>query len=140
MKRNNQDQRPDRITLHVLLPQVDVLSLHCPLTAETRGMIAADELALMKNDAVLINTARGGLVDEAALLDALKTQQIGGAGLDVLQLEPPSADYILLGEDIPNLIITPHTAWVSLESRQRLINEIALNIEAFIAGEDRNRV
>jgi len=139
-KRNNQDQRPDRITLHVLLPQVDVLSLHCPLTAETRGMIAADELALMKNDAVLINTARGGLVDEAALLDALKTQQIGGAGLDVLQLEPPSADYILLGEDIPNLIITPHTAWVSLESRQRLINEIALNIEAFIAGEDRNRV
>lgn len=139
-KRNNEDQRPGRIALHALLPQVDVLSLHCPLTAETRGMIAADELALMKKDAVLINTARGGLVDEAALLDALITQQIGGAGLDVLQLEPPSADYALLKLDMPNLIITPHIAWVSRESRQRLINEIALNIEAFKAGEARNRV
>jgi len=139
-KRNEQDQRPGRIALPELLPQVDVLSLHCPLTEETRGLIGADELALMKNDAILINTARGGLVDEQALLEALDTQQIGGAGLDVLQQEPPPADYPLLTATMPNLIITPHTAWISRESRQRLINEIALNIEAFKQGQERNRV
>jgi len=139
-KRNSEDQRPGRIALHDLLPQVDVLSLHCPLTEETRGMIGADELALMKKDAVLINTARGGLVDEDALLDALKTHQIGGAGLDVLEKEPPPAGYPALKADMPNLIITPHTAWASRESRQRLLDEIALNIEAFKAGELRNVV
>ena len=130
-KRNGDDQRPGRIALHTLLPQVDVLSLHCPLTAETQGLIAADELALMKRDAVLINTARGGLVDERALLDALQNRQIGGAGLDVLQHEPPSADDPLLNASLPNLVITPHTAWISRESRQRLVNEIAQNCEAY---------
>ncbi len=139
-KRNTGDNRPGRVALHDLLPQVDVLSLHCPLTEETGGMIGADELALMRKDAVLINTARGGLVDEDALLDALKTQQIGGAGLDVLEKEPPPVGYPLLKAELPNLIITPHTAWVSLESRQRLMNEIALNIETFKAGQIRNRV
>ena len=139
-KRNSEDQRPGRIALHDLLPQVDMLSLHCPLTEETRGMIGADELALMKKDAVLINTARGGLVDEDALLDALQTQQISGAGLDVLEKEPPPPGYPLLKVDLPNLIITPHTAWASRESRQRLLDEIALNIEAFKAGELRNAV
>ncbi len=133
-------QRPGRVALHDLLPQVDVLSLHCPLTAETRGLIAADELALMKKDAVLINTARGGLVDEDALLEALKSQQIGGAGLDVLETEPPPAGYPILKAELPNLVITPHTAWASRESRQRLLDEIALNIEAFKAGELRNAV
>jgi glycerate dehydrogenase len=139
-KRNDDDQRPGRIDLHALLPQVDVLSLHCPLTAETQGLIAADELALMKRDAVLINTARGGLVDEYALLDALQNRQIGGAGLDVLQNEPPPADDPLLNASLPNLVITPHSAWISRESRQRLVNEIALNIEAFKQGQVRNRV
>lgn len=139
-KRNSEDQRPGRVELHDLLPQVDVLSLHCPLTMETRGMVGADELALMKQDAVLINTARGGLVDEDALLDALNTQQIAGAGLDVLGQEPPPPGDPLLMADLPNLIITPHTAWVSRESRQRLLDEIALNIEAFKAGELRNAV
>lgn len=139
-KRNDEDQRPNRIALHDLLPQVDVLSLHCPLTESTRGLIGANELALMKPDAVLINTARGGLVDERALLEALHKQQIGGAGLDVLQHEPPPADDPLLNASLPNLIITPHTAWISRESRQRLINEIALNIEAFKTGEIRNQV
>jgi glycerate dehydrogenase len=139
-KRNIEDTRPGRVALHDLLPQVDVLSLHCPLTEETRGMIAADELALMKKDAVLINTARGGLVDEYALLDALKAHQIGGAGLDVLEKEPPPPGYPILKADLPNLIITPHTAWASRESRQRLLDEIALNIEAFKAGELRNAV
>jgi glycerate dehydrogenase len=103
-------------------------------------MIGADELALMKQDAVLINTARGGLVDEYALLEALKAQQIGGAGLDVLEKEPPPPGYPILKADLPNLIITPHTAWASRESRQRLLDEIALNIEAFKAGELRNAV
>lgn len=139
-KRNIGDDRPGRIALHDLLPQVDVLSLHCPLTAENRGMIGAEELSLMKKDAVLINTARGGLVDEEALLDALRTQQLGGAALDVLDKEPPPVGYPILNADLPNLIITPHTAWASLESRQRLINEIALNIEAFKAGQMRNAV
>ena len=139
-KRNQQDERPGRIALHELLPQVDVLSLHCPLTDDNRGLISADELALMKNDAVLINTARGGLVDEQALVGALINEQIAGAGLDVLPQEPPPADDPLLKADMPNLIITPHTAWISRESRQRLINEIALNIEAFKAGQIRNRI
>ncbi|MGB5276494.1 MAG: 2-hydroxyacid dehydrogenase [Gammaproteobacteria bacterium] len=139
-KRNEQDQRPGRTPLNELLSQVDVLSLHCPLTAETRHLIGAQELALMKNDAVLINTARGGLVNETALLDALREQQIGGAGLDVLQQEPPPADDPLLSACLPNLIITPHSAWISRESRQRLINEIALNVEAFKQGQVRNQV
>jgi glycerate dehydrogenase len=139
-KRNIEDDRPGRVALYDLLPQVDVLSLHCPLTEETRGLIGADELALMNKDAVLINSARGGLVDEDALLDALEAQQIGGAGLDVLDKEPPPVGYPLLKAELPSLIITPHTAWSSLESRQRLINEIALNIEAFKAGQMRNRV
>ena len=139
-RRNNQDQRPGRIALHDLLPQLDVLSLHCPLTEETRGIIGATELALMKKDAVLINTARGGLVDEIALLDALMQHRLGGAALDVIEIEPPPEDYPLLQVSLPNLIVTPHVAWASRESRQRLINEIALNIEAFKAGESRNRV
>jgi glycerate dehydrogenase len=139
-KRNIDDTRPGRVAMHDLLPQVDVLSLHCPLTEETRGMIGADELSLMKKDAVLINTARGGLVDEDALLDALETQKIGGAGLDVLEKEPPPVGYPLLRADLPNLIVTPHTAWASQESRQRLIDEIALNIVAFKAGKLRNAV
>ena len=139
-RRNSEDQRPGRVALHDLLSEVDILSLHCPLTEETRGMIGADELALMKKDAVLINAARGGLVDEDALLDALKSQQIGGAGLDVLEKEPPPPGYPLLKADLPNLIITPHIAWASRESRQRLLDEIALNIEAFKAGELRNAV
>jgi glycerate dehydrogenase len=139
-KRNIQDQRPGRVGLSELLPQVDVVSLHCPLTEETRHLIGARELALMKKDAILINTARGGLVDEVALLDALQNQRIGGAGLDVLQQEPPPADHPLLTAELSNLIITPHTAWISRESRQRLINEIALNIEAFKTGQLRNRV
>lgn len=139
-KRNAEDKRSGRIDLHDLLPQVDVLSLHCPLNEDTRGMIGAEELALMKHDAVLINTARGRLVDEAALLTALQTGRLGGAGLDVIEQEPPPEDYPLLQASLPNLIVTPHIAWVSRESRQRLINEIALNIEAFKAGQSRNRV
>lgn len=139
-KRNNTDDRPGRIALNELLPQVDVLSLHCPLTEETRGIIGAGELALMKKDAVLINAARGGLVDEVALVDALKQDKLGGAAVDVIEIEPPPQNYPLLKVSLPNLIVTPHVAWASRESRQRLLDEIALNIEAFKAGQIRNRV
>lgn len=139
-KRNNTDDRPGRIALEELLPQVDVLSLHCPLTEETRGIIGAGELALMKKDAVLINAARGGLVDEVALVEALMQEKLGGAAVDVIEIEPPPQNYPLLQVSLPNLIVTPHVAWASRESRQRLLDEIALNIDAFKSGQIRNRV
>ncbi|MBI3772623.1 MAG: 2-hydroxyacid dehydrogenase [Gammaproteobacteria bacterium] len=132
--------QPGRLPLHELLPQVDVLSLHCPLTPETRNLIGAKELALMKHDALLINTARGGIVDEKALAEALREGRLGGAGIDVLSEEPPMRGNLLLENDIPNLIVTPHIAWASHESRQRLVNEMALNIAAFLAGTPRNSV
>ena len=134
------EPRPGRLPLPELLPEVDVLSLHCPLTEATRGLIGEEELRLMKPDALLINTARGGIVDETALLSALWEGRIGGAGVDVLTEEPPVAGNALLEPDIPNLIVTPHVAWASRESRQRLVNEIGLNIAAFLAGKERNRV
>ena len=124
-----------RLPLPVLLPQVDVLSLHCPLTPETRGLIGAWELALMRRDAVLINTARGGLVDEAVLADALRKGALGGAGIDVLSLEPPTDGNPLLAPDIPNLIITPHSAWGSRESRQRLLEQLAENVREYQLGQ-----
>lgn len=124
----------DRIPLHTLLPQVDVLSLHCPLSPETRGLIGEWELALMRRDALLINTARGGLVDEAALAEALRQGALGGAGVDVLTEEPPTHGNPLLAADIPNLIVTPHSAWGGHESRQRLIDQLVENIHAFLTG------
>jgi len=139
-KRDEKDNRDNRIALHDLLPVVDVLSLHCPLTENTKDLIAEKELALMKSDAILINTARGGLIDESALLNALQKGKIGGAGLDVLSQEPPPEDYFLLQQKLPNLIITPHTAWASRESRQRLLEEVAKNIKEYQQGELRNSV
>lgn len=124
-----------RVPLPILLPQVDVLSLHCPLTPETRGLIGAWELALMRRDAILINTARGGLVDEALLAAALRQGALGGAGVDVLSLEPPVDGNPLLAPDIPNLIVTPHNAWGSRESRQRMVAQLAENIQAYQDGE-----
>lgn len=132
--------REGRVALDQLLPQVDVLSLHCPLTDTTRGLIGARELELMRHDALLINTARGGIVDESALAEALRRGTIGGAGVDVLSTEPPREGNPLLPPDIPNLIVTPHIAWASREARQRVVEEIATNIEAFMAGIARNRV
>jgi glycerate dehydrogenase len=132
--------QPGRLPLAELLPQVDVLSLHCPLTEHTRNLIGSAELALMRPDALLVNTARGGIVDEEALAAALRQRLIGGAAVDVLTVEPPREGNPLIAADIPNLIVTPHTAWASRESRQRLLDQVALNIEAFAAGEARNRV
>ena len=131
--------RTGRVTIADLLPRVDVLSLHVPLTPETRGLIGAKELRAMKRGAVLINTARGGIVDEAALVEALRSGHLGGAGVDVLSQEPPGNNP-LLAADIPNLIVTPHIAWASRESRQRLLNELAENVQAYLAGRPRNVV
>ncbi|TVQ90774.1 MAG: glycerate dehydrogenase [Chromatiaceae bacterium] len=131
---------PDRLALDVLLPQVDVLTLHCPLAANTRHLIGARELARMRPDALLINTARGGIVDEAALANALRAGHLGAAAVDTLSEEPPLPGHPLLAADIPNLMVTPHVAWASQAARQRLIGEVAANIAAFSAGIRRNRV
>lgn len=103
-----------------LLARCDALTLHVPLTPETRGLIGARALALMKRDAVLVNTGRGALVDAAALADALRRGVIGGAAIDVLDVEPPPADHPLLAPDIPNLLLTPHVAWASDRAQARL--------------------
>ncbi len=129
-----------RVDLDELLPRADVLSLHCPLTDATRGLIGAARLACMKPDAVLINTARGALVDTAALAVALKAGRLGGAGIDVLEREPPPPGHPLLDPSIPNLILTPHVAWAAREARQRCLDELALNVTAFAEGSRRNRV
>ena len=129
-----------RLELDELLPQVDVLSLHCPLTPATEGLIGARQLARMKPDAVLINTARGALVDSAALAAALRAGRLGGAAIDVLPQEPPVAGNPLLAGDIPNLIVTPHIAWAAREARQRCLDEMAANVEDFRRGGRRGRV
>ncbi len=119
-----------RMPLDELLAQADVLSLHCLLTEETRNLIGERELGLMKPTALLINTSRGGLVDERALANALRQGQIAGAGFDVLTEEPPRNGNPLLAEDIPNLIVTPHSAWASREARQRIVGITAKNLKA----------
>jgi glycerate dehydrogenase len=139
-ERRSATPRPDRVAFEEALGKADVISLHAPLTAATRHLVNAETLALMKPDAVLLNTARGGLVDEVALRDALVSRRLGGAGLDVLSREPPPADHPLLDPAIPNLVITPHIAWAAREARQRAVNEIATNLEAFLKGEKRNRL
>ena len=132
----------DRVTLEQLLREADIVSLHCPLTAETRNLINARSLALMKSTAFLINTARGALIDEAALVRALRKKQIAGAALDVISKEAPPADHPILraAKELDNLILTPHTAWSARESRERLLQEVEANIAAFLQGRDRNRV
>jgi glycerate dehydrogenase len=129
-----------RFDLDSLLAASDVVSLHCPLTSATQGMIGARELALMKPDALLINTARGGLIDGHALSAALKAGRLGGAGIDVLPQEPPTDGDPLLDPDIPNLLLTPHVAWAAREARQRCLDEIAANVRDFLNGGRRARV
>ena len=126
--------RPDRLPLEELLPQVDALTLHCPLNDNTRDMIGAHELSLMKPHAFIVNTARGGLINEQALADALRNGHLGGAASDVLSVEPPVAGNPLLAGDIPRLIITPHSAWGAREARQRIVSQITENARAFFAG------
>jgi glycerate dehydrogenase len=128
------------VDLATILRESDVITLHVPLTPQTRGMIGAAELKAMKRSAILINTARGGLVDEQALADALRAGEIAGAGFDVLTQEPPVSGNPLLANDIPNLIVTPHVAWASAEAMQILADQLVDNIEAFVAGAPRNMV
>ena len=130
----------DRVAMDEVLEQSDVLSLHCPLTEETRGLIGVEQLKLMKPTAILINTARGGLVDSVALVDALNNGTIAAAAIDVLPQEPPVDGDPLLDYEGDNLIITPHIAWGTVEARQNAINEVAANVRAFLAGVSRNRV
>jgi len=124
--------------LDVLLAQADMLTLHCPLSPATEGLINRERLARMKPTAVLINTARGGLIDEAALADALLAGRLRAAYLDVLSREPPPPDHVLLGA--PTCHVTPHIAWASLEARQRLLAEAIENVRCFLAGSPRNSV
>ena len=131
---------PVRVTLDELLRSADVLSLHCPLTPATTGLIGRRELSLMKPEAILINTARGALVDLDALVESLRGGDLGGAAIDVLAQEPPTDGSPLFAPDIPNLIVTPHIAWAAFEARQRAVDELALNIEDFLRGGRRGRV
>lgn len=136
------EKLPDRVPLEALLETADILSLHCPLTEQTRGLIGAGELHRMKPGAILVNTARGEIVDETALLLALQQNWIAGAAFDVLEREPPPASHPLVryAATSSRLILTPHVAWASRAARQRLISEIAANIHAFLQGNPRNRV
>jgi glycerate dehydrogenase len=128
------------VDFETILRESDIITLHAPLTPETRHMIGAAELREMKRGAILINTARGGLVDEAALAAALRSGEIAGAGFDVLTEEPPKNGNVLLDPSIPNLIVTPHVAWASRQAMQILADQLIDNIEAFVAGEPRNVV
>lgn len=129
-----------RIPLDDLLRSADVVSLHCPLTPQTRNLIGERELGLMKAGAILINTARGGIVNEGALAAALLRGVIAGAGIDVLSVEPPGVESPLLAQPIPRLLVTPHIAWASREARQRMLEEVGRNIRACLAGSPRNLI
>lgn len=131
----NRPTHKDRTPFAELLAQVDFLSLHCPLTEETRDLIDSQAFDKMKNSAFLINCARGGIVNEQALADALRQGKIAGAATDVLSVEPPTQGNVLLAQDIPNLIITPHSAWGSVDARQRIVNQMLENVEAFKQGK-----
>jgi glycerate dehydrogenase len=132
-----------RTPLAEALPLADVVTLHCPLGPATRGMVDREFLAALKPDAILINTSRGPVVDETALLEALRAGRLGGVGLDVMEREPPPPGHPLLDPGAPwasRLLVTPHLAWGTVEARRRLAAEVAHNLAAFLAGERRNRV
>ncbi|HTN94936.1 MAG TPA: D-2-hydroxyacid dehydrogenase [Gallionella sp.] len=134
------ETRPGYAAFDTVLQDSDVITLHLPLNAETRNLIGAAEFARMRKHVLLINTARGGLVDESALLDALRAGRIGGAGFDVLTREPPAGGNPLLELNLPNFILTPHIAWSGRSAMQVLADQLVDNIEAFVAGSPRNRV
>lgn len=134
------EQRDDRVPFKRMLQQADAISLHCPLNEDTYHLFSADEFRQMKRGSFLINTARGALIDSAALVDALQSGQLAGAGIDVLATEPPVDGDPLLDYDGDNLIVTPHIAWATDEARQNAIDELVANVEAFLAGKERNRV
>jgi len=130
--------RPGYTPFEQVLQRSDVITLHLAMTQQTRRLISAAEFALMQPGALLINTARGGLVDEAALLEALQAGRIGGAGVDVLEKEPPKEGHPLLDLNLPNFILTPHIAWTSRQAMQILADQLIDNIESFVAGRPQN--
>jgi len=129
-----------RVPLAQVIEEADVLSLHCPLNDTTRHLLDAEAFRRMKKDAIVINTARGALIDQKALAEALRRGEIGGAGIDVLPVEPPPADHPLLEPGIPNLVLTPHIAWAAREARQRAIDQVAENIASFLSGSELRRL
>jgi glycerate dehydrogenase len=131
-----------RVPLDDLLKRADVVTLHCPLTPQTKNLIDSRALALMKPTALLINTARGALVDNDALIGALRDGRLAAAALDVLSQEPPPVDHPLIKAtgELDNLLVTPHCAWGTREARERLLNEVVENITAFTEGRERNVV
>ena len=134
---------PNRMALNEALPQADIVSLHCPLTPATNALVNAAFLHQLKRGALLINTGRGPLLDEAAVVQALANDHLGGLGIDVLCKEPPEANHPFLDHSQPwasRVIVTPHIAWGTVEARTRLINEVTANIEAFRDGQLRNRI
>ncbi|MGN7164245.1 D-2-hydroxyacid dehydrogenase [Paenibacillus cellulositrophicus] len=134
----NEEDADQRVPLEQLLAESDVVSLHCPLTPETDGLINRERLALMKPSAFLINTARGGLLQEQDVADALNEGRLAGAALDVLAAEPPAADHPLAYA--PRCIITPHMAWAAVEARERLMSIAVGNVAAFLEGRPVNTV
>lgn len=139
-RKNAAKVREGRVAFNEVLQRSDVISLHCPLTEETKILIGAGELKQMKPNAILINTARGGLLDDEALLDGLRSGVIAGAGIDVLRNEPPRDGNPLLDVDLPNLIVTPHNAWASRQAMQTLADQLIETIELFVSGAPRNLV
>jgi len=133
-------QDSDRVSLDELIRSSDVISLHCPLTDDTEDLFNRSTFKQMKKTAFLVNAARGGIVNEQDLADALKSAEIAGAATDVLTVEPPKDGNPLLDSSIPNLIVTPHIAWGTLEARTRIIQQTADNIQAFLQGEHTNPV
>lgn len=139
-ERKGRPPREGRIAFEQVIERADVLSLHCPLSAQTRGLIDANVLRAMKSDAVLINTARGAIVNGQDLANALTEGVIAGAAVDTLSQEPPPADHVLLASDIPGLLVTPHNAWASKRARQTVLDQLADVISAFANGQMINRV
>ena len=133
---------PGRVPLQELFRQADVITLHCPLTSQTRNLINAETLSLMKPTALLVNTARGALIDETALIHALRERQLAAAALDVISHEPPPAGHPIIraAKELDNLFVTPHNAWSAREARERLLAKVADNIIAFFEGKPRNIV
>jgi glycerate dehydrogenase len=139
-ERRGREPRPERLSFSHLVRNADIVTLHCPLTEETRHMMDEDVFRAMKPDAILINTARGEVVKEADLAEALRQGEISGAGVDVFSAEPPPEDHPLLADDIPNLILTPHNAWGSVRARQECIDQLTAVIRSFERGTPLNRV
>lgn len=133
---------PGRVPLQELFRQADVITLHCPLTSQTRNLINAETLSLIKPTALLVNTARGALIDETALIHALRERQLAAAALDVISHEPPPAGHPIIraAKELDNLFVTPHNAWSAREARERLLGKVADNIIAFLEGKPRNIV